>query len=63
MKTCKVEKCDNKHRRNGYCAKHSEQIKQYGKILERTMYTPNEFIEKEGYIEICLYNIENFFSL
>lgn len=57
MRICEVENCDNKHQANGYCSKHYFQIKKYGKIPERTMRTPNEIIEKDGYYEIVLYKM------
>ena len=59
MKICKIEGCSNKHHAKGYCKKHYEQIRKYGKILERTMQTPNEIIEYEDYAEIILYNMQN----
>ncbi len=31
MKICKVENCERKHRRNGYCNAHSEQFRLFGK--------------------------------
>ena len=55
MRTCSIENCDNKHLGNGYCIKHYMQIKQNGKILERTKYDPNEIIDCGDYYELCIY--------
>ncbi len=40
-----------------YCYKHYQQIKQYGKILERTKFDLNEIIIYEDRAEIVLYDI------
>lgn len=53
---CSVDGCNNKHYGKGYCAKHYRQFKKYGKILERTIFDPNEIIEYDDYAEIVLYN-------
>lgn len=39
-----------------YCSKHYLQMKRHGKILERTRYTPNDFIIKDNIVEIYIYN-------
>jgi hypothetical protein len=46
------------HNFNGinYCGKHYLQIKRHGKILERTIFDSNKFIEKEKYIKIVLFD-------
>ena len=44
MRLCVVENCFNKHRRNGYCNKHSTQINKYGKIIKQTIFDKNIFI-------------------
>jgi len=54
MRKCLVLNCNNKYRRNGYCDKHSAQIKKCGKILEITSYNHNEIIIKQYYAEIIL---------
>ena len=59
MKKCKVENCNNKHYGHGYCEKHYKQIKRCGKILDRTMRTPNEIVKYDDYAEITLYNNKN----
>jgi hypothetical protein len=58
FKKCKVTNCGKKQKylKKGYCCKHYQQIKQHGKILERTMFDPNEIIDCDDYYEICLYN-------
>jgi hypothetical protein len=57
MKFCKVEKCNNKSRTQGYCQKHYDQIKYHGKILERTIRDPNNFLIREDFINIECYDI------
>lgn len=39
-----------------YCEKHYQQLLKYGKILERTVFDPNEIRLYEGYAGILLYN-------
>ncbi|MBW1813055.1 MAG: HNH endonuclease [Deltaproteobacteria bacterium] len=56
MRVCKVEGCDRKHSAKGYCGRHREQVRLYGKILERTRSDPNEIIIKGNIAEIVLYN-------
>lgn len=56
MKTCSVEGCNGKHLAKGYCSKHYAQVKKHGRILDRTIYDPNEIIEYEDYAEIIIYN-------
>ena len=56
MKVCKVEGCGRKHKAIGYCERHYFQIKKHGKILERTIYDPNEIIIKGDHAEVVLYN-------
>ncbi len=57
MRICKVDGC-NKSRKitKGYCIKHYTQMLRYGKILDRTIYSPNEIIIKGDIAEIILYN-------
>lgn len=45
---CNVNNCDNKHRRNGFCEKHDEQVKIHGRL------TPER---EHGAIKIC--KVEN----
>ena len=59
MKICKVEGCEKKSRAKGYCNKHYQQMKKYGKTLNRTTHDPNEIILKEDYAEIILYNVKS----
>lgn len=56
MRTCKIPECKRKHLAKGYCRKHYKQMRRYGKILKRTILIPNEFIVKEDYCFIFLYN-------
>ena len=53
---CKVKGCKNKYYAKGYCSKHWMQTRRYGKILLRTIRTPNEIICKGKICEIVLYN-------
>lgn len=59
MKQCSVEGCNNKHYSKGYCSKHYNQYKKYGKILKRTKFDPNEILEHNDYAEIVLYDKNN----
>lgn len=45
MRTCEVENCYNKHYGKGYCKKHWFQVYRHGKLLDRTIHTPNMFLE------------------
>ena len=56
MKECQVEGCSNKHYGKGYCQKHYNQVRKYGKILTRTRKDPNEIIVYDNYAEIVLYD-------
>lgn len=49
MKICKIKNCEKKHKAKGYCHRHYQQFLQYGKILKRTKFDKNEFVEKENY--------------
>jgi len=48
MNKCKVEGCENKHKAKGYCEKHYMTFRKYGKILERTTFTPNDYVIQMG---------------
>lgn len=56
MKECKVEGCTGEYLAKGYCGKHYYQIQRHGKILERTIYDPNEFVFENDICKIKLYN-------
>jgi hypothetical protein len=43
MKTCSVTGCTGKYLAKGYCSKHYQHIRFYGKILERTQYDLNNY--------------------
>lgn len=58
MRICKVKNCSVKHGAKGYCQKHYEQMKRHKKILERTIYTPNEILDRGDYCEMIIYNIQ-----
>jgi len=60
MKTCKVDNCDNDifHKKGKfpfYCRRHYLQVCRHGKILKRTRYDKNEYIDCGNYCEIVLY--------
>lgn len=59
MKICSVEGCNGKHYSKGFCNKHYQQMKKYGKILNRTKFDSNEIIEYEDFAEIILYDTNN----
>ena len=56
---CKVSGCNNKLLAKGYCSKHYQQIRLYGKILDRSKFDPNEIIKYDDYAEIVLYDKYN----
>jgi hypothetical protein len=56
MKKCFVEGCDEYCVCKGYCNKHYQQIYNYGKILERTIKDPNDFIIEGRLCWMILYN-------
>jgi len=60
MRICKVPECDTKqYCSTGYCSKHYQQFRKYGKILERSNFDPNEFIIDGDICWIILYNVKN----
>lgn len=42
MNICSIIGCGNTHLAKGYCGKHYKQIRDYGKILERTKFDGNK---------------------
>ena len=56
MAKCKVEGCGGVVYRSGFCNKHNLQMRRHGRILERTVYDPNEFIFREDGCYIQLYD-------
>ena len=56
MKKCSIKNCQNKYLAVGLCSRHWSQKDKYGKILERTRFDPNEFIDRGDYFEILLCN-------
>lgn len=57
MTSCCVKGCNSKHHAKGYCRKHYDQIKKFGKIMN-TRYDDNEIILYDDYAEIILYNLK-----
>lgn len=56
-KKCKVNNCEHECRGNGlYCAKHEFHIRKHGKILNRTIYDPNEFIVEGDIAYMLIYD-------
>ncbi len=55
---CQVPDCSRKHRQNGYCDKHAQQVRLHGHILERTIYTPNVFVVEGDVCRIQIYDIK-----
>lgn len=55
---CAVKGCNNfvEGKHGEYCKNHYKQIRNYGKIIERTVFTPNEIIKYNDYAEIVIYN-------
>ena len=53
---CNVTSCEKKHFGRSYCLRHYQQIRTYGKILPRTIFDKNKFIDKGTHYEIELYN-------
>jgi len=63
-KCCICEKDDSqtkiiKRQDLDYCRRHYLQLYKNNKIQERTMIDKNEYIVKNGYCEICLYNTKS----
>lgn len=60
---CCVENCNNTYYRKidgkPYCSKHRTQIMRHGRILEKTIYDPNEIIVKDDYAIIKIINNDN----
>lgn len=54
-KICKIARCGRKVDAWGYCPRHYMQMKEHGRILERTRFDPNEFIVEENIVKIILY--------
>jgi len=61
MSPCIVENCCGKYLANGFCSKHYQQFKKYGKVAEiqRTKFDPNEFIIDGDICWVILYDIKN----
>lgn len=58
-KKCAVDGCKSKYYAKGYCERHYDQIKRYGKIINasnRTVFTPNPFVIEGNICRIVLFN-------
>jgi hypothetical protein len=55
-KKCSVEGCERKFYGQGLCVKHWTQVSRYGKVLERSLKDPNEFILEGKICKIQVYN-------
>jgi hypothetical protein len=58
-RTCTVDGCCRKHKANGLCQRHYDQVRIYGKILIRTKFDPNEFIIDGDICKIQMYDKNN----
>ena len=56
MRICKVDNCNREHMAKGFCNRHYQQFNIHGKPLNRSIRDSNEFIIKDNYCEIILYN-------
>ena len=56
METCSVTGCQGKHKCGGYCNKHYQQMRLYGKIKEKLILNSNNFIINNNICWIVLYN-------
>lgn len=63
MRICSVEGCTKKHRRNGFCDRHSQMYKNHGRIIgnpERSSKELNEIeVRENGEARIVLYNLKS----
>lgn len=59
MRLCSVEGCGRKHAGRGYCTKHYDHIRLYGKILTRTRRDLNEINDDCNICRMKLYNKYN----
>jgi len=53
---CKVDGCEKTMVGKGLCQRHWDQNKRHGRIFERTVYDPNEFVTEGQIIKIFLYD-------
>lgn len=53
---CDVRNCNGKIHAKKLCRKHYLQMYQYGRILSRTKFDPNEIVFFDEYVEIVLYD-------
>lgn len=56
FKICEILNCNRKVYATNVCERHYSHIRKFGKVLERTIYDPNEIIIKDEIAEIILYN-------
>lgn len=56
LKNCQIKNCDNKYSAKVYCNKHYYQIYRNGKLLTKSRFEKNEFIDCGNYYEIILYS-------
>ena len=59
MRVCKVNDCNNIHYGKGYCRKHYDHIRNYGKILKRTIATRNNIFVNGDFCKMELYDIKH----
>lgn len=56
LNVCLVKDCNSVSHCKGFCERHYRQILHHGKILNRTIYDPNEFIIEDDICWVILYN-------
>lgn len=54
LRECKVKNCSGNYYSKGYCEKHYQQVRKHSRILERTVYDPNEIVINDDAAEIIL---------
>ncbi len=58
VRICQVDGCGKKHDSHGYCGKHNMQMKNHGRLLQRTKYDKNELVINGDDCIIYLYNMK-----
>lgn len=54
MRICSVQNCANRHDAKGYCPKHYMQVKQYGRVLDETIFDRRPFLPLNDYLLVPL---------
>lgn len=56
MNVCTVEDCNKKVYGHGLCSKHYTQVRNHGSIQTRTIFTPNDYVNKGDFYEVGCYD-------